>query len=96
MTHVFATEALNKNNRRWRCEAHSRAAEPAEAAIKNSQPRQGLNSHGRRKAAVLFSPCRGCDAEGALSAGSASLHRRLLLWHASGVETETRTIQSNS
>jgi len=85
-------EALNNNNRRW--SPAKREAEPAGRRTPCAQPRQGLN---KRKPWIkpLFNahgfvqPLPGLFIWGHCAAGSASrfagLHRRLFLFHASGV-----------
>ena len=93
----IAPEARYKNNRRW--SASNASAEPAVTALPVSQPRTGLNktvgiarhrSHWDYR--VSSTPAGVACSFIATTAGSASatlpLHRRLLLWRASGADME--------
>jgi len=93
--HFLTPEACHKSNRRWSVGATH--AEPAEGRSPRSATPAGVEQKRSRKNGVvfdalrLFNPCRGCQHEMRFSAGSASrfagLHRRLLLFNASGVKT---------
>jgi len=103
---VSTPEACNNNNRRW--SPAKREAEPAEARSPDAQPWQGLNKRETWIFPLFYAngfiqPLRGCSQRVRGTAGSASrfagLHRRLLLLHASGVETlanDSNLIQSNT